>query len=81
MPTALQQADRCAKMLLSVHDESDFKVPTSEVGVIAAIVKQVMETAGAPDSTSLYPSSSRPSRADAPGEYPSIRCMFSASVW
>jgi DNA polymerase I len=36
-------------MLLSVHDELVFEVPTSEVEATAAIVKQVMEMAGAPD--------------------------------
>jgi DNA polymerase I len=55
MPTALQQADLGAKMLLSVHDELVFEVPTSEVDATAIIVKQVMETAGAPDIAFAVP--------------------------
>jgi DNA polymerase I len=49
MPTALQQAGLGAKMIVSVHDELVFEVPEFEFNATAAIVKQVMETAGAPD--------------------------------
>jgi DNA polymerase-1 len=55
MPTALQQADLSANMLLSVHDELVLEVPASEVEATAAIVKGVMETAGAPDVTFAVP--------------------------
>jgi DNA polymerase-1 len=55
MPTALRQADLAAKMLLSVHDELIFEAPASEVGATAAVVKQVMETAGVSDIAFAVP--------------------------
>ncbi len=48
MPEALIDAKLAARMLLQVHDELVFEVPSAEVEATAALVTRVMERATAP---------------------------------
>jgi len=48
MPGALEAAKLKAKMLLQVHDELIFEVPTKEVGKTAKVVSDVMARAATP---------------------------------
>ncbi|MBX2835127.1 MAG: DNA polymerase I [Micavibrio sp.] len=45
IPPALEAAGLCAKMLLQVHDELIFEVPTDELEATKALVKEIMESA------------------------------------
>ena len=48
IPPALAEAGLKAKMLLQVHDELVFEVPTPEVDATAVLVKKIMEAAPSP---------------------------------
>lgn len=45
MPDALKEAKLSAKLLIQVHDELVFEVPTHEMENTIAVVKHVMENA------------------------------------
>jgi len=45
LPDALEDAGLNAKMLLQVHDELIFEVPTDEIDKTRALVKDAMESA------------------------------------
>ena len=55
MPDALREAGLRAKLLLQVHDELVFEVPTPELEATAALVKRVMQDAPSPVVTLPVP--------------------------
>ena len=55
VPPALERAGLKARMLLQVHDELLFEVPTKEVEETSAVVREVMEKACAPAVTLSVP--------------------------
>lgn len=55
MPDALREAGLRAKLLLQVHDELVFEVPTPELDATAALVKRVMQDAPSPVVTLPVP--------------------------
>jgi DNA polymerase-1 len=53
LPAALAKARLKARMLLQVHDELVFEVPTAEVDATAEIAKKIMEDAAHLDGVPL----------------------------